>query len=214
MHLPGCLSSLHPLLRQETSCCHKVLNSHSQPSSSQVLQSGFVSPSSVLPLPQPFEQTPDRTCHCHYHPLFTSCPSTRQQTHLEQTFSVSIIRYERAVLWGGEITLINPHIFIYKLLWKQITIVKGFLPSCFEKSLYVDRSKMKLNKNLVRSCYGFRAILEIVGLLSFLEFFSISDRCVGHRSLVLDDGIRYSPIIRIMWVILNCARLMKHNSVL
>lgn len=82
----------------------------SQASSSQVLQAGFVSLSSV-PF-QPFEQTPSRTHHCHYHSLFTSFPCTRQQTHMEQMFSASIILYERVVLLGGEITPINPHIFI------------------------------------------------------------------------------------------------------
>lgn len=96
---PACLSTLHPLLHQETSCCPKVLNSHSQTCSSQVLQSGFMSPSSVLP--QPFAQTPDRTHHCPYHLLFTSCPCTRQQptwnkcllyqvSHIKEQFSEEV----------------------------------------------------------------------------------------------------------------------------
>lgn len=83
----------------------------SQASPSQVLQAGCGALCSV-PF-QPFQQTPSRTHPCHYHPLLTSFPFIRHRTHMEQMFSVSMISlYERAVLLGGEITPINPHIFI------------------------------------------------------------------------------------------------------
>lgn len=59
----------------------------------------------------------------------------------------------------------------YKLLWKQIAIVKGFPPIHFKKSLYVNQTKMKLYENLVRSRYGFRTTLDVARLLSFLEIF-------------------------------------------
>lgn len=61
---------------------------------------------------QPFKQSPGRNHHCHRHGLFSSSPCTREQAHMVQTLSVSIILHERAVLLGGEVTAIHPHIFI------------------------------------------------------------------------------------------------------
>lgn len=57
---------------------------------------------------------------------------------------------------------------------------------------------MKLYQILGRSCYGFGATLEVTRLLSFLEFVSISDRHIGHRSFQVNVRRRYSSMIRIM----------------